>query len=154
MNKIICTLILTVIVSCGCFTTMPFNDESAQQGRTNLMNAIDDERITEVWYRMSYKIRDAVNYKQFESNWQEINTNMKKILEGEITSKLEMTTDDKLQAVVLKIASETQIVQVLFVAELDRERFPGENEVVWRFRGLIDNTDKTLSFGFIPQKKK
>jgi len=153
MNKLFCMLILIVFVSCGCFTTMPYNDESGQKGRLNLLNAIDDERISEAWYRMSYKVRDSMNFKEFESNWQEIAANLKKILDGEITSKHEIETVDGLQAVVLKFASETQIAQVLFVAELDRERFPGEKEVVWRFRGLADNSDKTLSFGFIPIKK-
>ena len=151
MNKLICALILTVIISGGCLTTMSFNDESAQKGRTNLMNAIDDERINEVWYRMSYKIRDTTNFKHFESNWQEIAANLKNILEGQILSNREVETDDKLPGNVLKIASEKHIVRVLFVAELDRARFPGEDEVVWRFRGEYNDKDKTLTSGFIPK---
>ncbi|MCD4656407.1 MAG: hypothetical protein K8S87_02570 [Planctomycetes bacterium] len=154
MNKLIYPLILTVIVSAGCVTTLPFSDVSAEKGLTNLKNAIDDERIVEVWYRMSYKVRDSANYKHFTENWLEIKDNLKNMLSGEILSQNEVKTHDKLHGIVLKIASEVRITEVLFVAELDQARFPGEQEVVWRLRGLKDNENKTLSFGFIPHMKK
>ena len=148
MKKLLIILVLVVfITSCVTIDVAPVT--TAEQAFKEYKTALKLNRKSEIYYYLSYKIRDEVSYKIFVENWDVIKKNLEQAFESKVLVVSDTNVESNLQAKVFSLKNEDISRKFLLVAEFDKKRFEGEERAIWRIRGFVEKDEKLL-FGIFP----
>ena len=149
-------MICFVFVQFVCCVSTEFAPvESCQSAFNNFLAAVQKNRITEVYYRLSFAVRDKISYRFFSAHFREIRERIiERVLNAQILSTRECLTARGLPARIFVLRDLTGVKrELMLVAEYDAKRFPSERRAIWRFRGFLE-PDKNFLFGIFPKPKK
>ena len=81
MPKIILSIMIMGI-STGCITTEVSPEVDARTAFDQFLVSVEKNRIGEVWYRLSFTVRDKITFKMFSDDWANIKSRIKNVKTG------------------------------------------------------------------------
>ena len=144
--------ILLIYFLVGCITTDVNPEVNARTAFDEFLAAVEKGRISEVWFRLSFTVREKISFKQFTDDWTNVKNRItSRVKNAEIYNIKEyQTSHNLLSSVFILRDSQGGKKEFMLVAEFDSKRFPGEIKGLWRIRGFIGPEPEYL-YGLFPR---